>query len=68
MPTSTRPLTDAQGIRLQPYLHACRGIYVGNAVRSCLFREAEVWIARAGAPWRQWAGQVREMELGLSSV
>ena len=53
MPTATRPLTNAQWIRLQPYLYACPGIYVGNAVRSRLFREAVVWIARAGTPWCQ---------------
>ena len=54
MPTATRPLTNAQGTRLQPYLRACPGIYVGHAVRSRLLVEAVVWIARAGAPWRQW--------------
>ena len=57
MPTAPRPLTDAQWIRLQTYLHACTGIYVGHAVRSRLFREAGVWIARAGAPWRRWPAQ-----------
>ena len=57
MPTAPCPLTDAQWIRLQPYLHARPGIYVGHAVRSRLFREAVVWIARAGAPWRQGPAQ-----------
>ena len=34
-------------------LHSCPGICVGNAVRSRLFREAVVWIARAGTSWHQ---------------
>ena len=35
-------------------MHAYTGIYVGHAVRNRLFREAVIWIARAGAPWHQW--------------
>ena len=54
MPTATRPLTNAQWTRLQPYWRACPDIYVGHAVRSRLLVEAGVWIARAVAPWRQW--------------
>ena len=64
MPTATRQLMNTQWTRLQPYLRACPGIYVGHAVRSRLLVEAGVWIARAGALW----GQVREMELGVSPV
>lgn len=55
MLTATRPLTDAQRACMQPFLNTYSVIYVGNAARIRLFREAVVWIARAGDPgrWRQ---------------
>ncbi len=55
MLTATRPLTDAQGNRMQSFLNAGPALYAGNAARSRLFREAAVWIARAGdaGRWRR---------------
>ena len=52
MVTAARPLTDAQGNRMQSFRNAGPALYAGNAARSRLFREAAVWIARAGDAWR----------------
>lgn len=38
-------------------MNACPVLCVGHAVRSRLFAEARVWIARAGAPWRPWPAE-----------
>ena len=59
MLTATRPLTDAQGNRMQSFRNAGPALYAGHAARSRLCREAAVGIARAGdtGRWRQWPAE-----------
>ena len=46
-------MTEAQWLRIRPFLHSCSCIYVGDETRCLLFVDALCWMAQAGAPWRR---------------
>ena len=47
-------MTEAQELRLRPFLATCSGLRVGKETHCPLFLEALRWIARMDAPWHQW--------------
>ena len=61
-------MTEAQGLRLRPFLATCSGLRVGKETHCPLFLEALRWIARMDAPWHQWPAKYGKGELSLSPL
>ena len=47
-------MTDDQWLCIHSFLIACSDVRVGKEDHCRLFIEALRWMARMGAPWRQW--------------
>ena len=68
MPTATRPLTDAQWICLQPYLHACPSLIRGPCRLQLSFYGSGGLDSPCEHPLAPVAGQVWEVELGFAGM
>ena len=47
-------MTDTQWLRIQPFLNACSGLYVGYEARGRRFAAVLCGMPQMGTPWRRW--------------